>query len=52
MTELWWDSQEDLEAAMQGQDGVEAGPILLEDERSFIDLQGSSLFLTEEHEIF
>jgi hypothetical protein len=28
------------------------GRALLEDERNFIDLEGSTLFLTEEHEIF
>jgi len=52
LTELWWDSEEDLAAAVGSPDGVEAGRVLLEDERSFIDLEGSSLFLTEEHEIF
>jgi hypothetical protein len=29
-----------------------AGQDLLEDERHFIDMEASSLFLTEEHEIF
>ena len=52
ITEVWWDSEDDLAAAMKSRDGLEAGRILLEDEGSFIDLQGSSLFLTEEHEIF
>lgn len=52
ITEVWWDSEEELAAAMADPDGVEAGRALLEDEQSFIDLAGSSLFLTEEHEIF
>ncbi len=47
-----YETEADLAAAMQGKDGIEAGRALLEDERKFIDLEGSSLFLTEEHEIF
>ena len=39
ITEVWFDS-------------LEAGRRLLEDERTFIDLARSSVFLTEEHEIF
>ena len=34
LTELWWDSEEDLAAAMGSPDGVEAGRVLLEDERN------------------
>jgi uncharacterized protein (TIGR02118 family) len=52
VTEVWWDSEEELAAAVGAPDGVEAGRILLEDEGKFIDLEASSLFLTEEHEIF
>lgn len=52
ITELWWDSEAELAAAMGDPDGVAAGRTLLEDEGHFIDLAGSSLFLTEEHEIF
>ncbi len=52
ITEVWWESEEDLQAAMQTEAGAEAGRALLEDERNFIHLEASSLYLTEEHEIF
>ncbi len=52
ITEVWWDSEEDLAAAMKTEEGVEAGRALLEDENNFIQLEGSALFLTEEHEVF
>jgi len=50
ITEVWFDS---LEAMGSSSDAaLEAGRRLLEDERTFIDLARSSVFLTEEHEIF
>ncbi len=52
ITEVWWNDMEALTAGMSTLDGVAAGNDLLEDERRFIDLAGSSLFLTQEHEIF
>lgn len=52
VTEVWWDSEEALAEAMRTDEGVAAGRALLEDEERFIDLEASSLFLTEEHEIF
>ena len=52
ITEVWWDSEEELAAAMADPDGIAAGRALLEDEERFIDLASSSIFLTEEHEIF
>ncbi len=52
ITELWWSDLESLQAALGTEDGVEAGRDLLEDEGRFIDLAASTLFLTEEHEIF
>jgi uncharacterized protein (TIGR02118 family) len=52
ITEVWWDSREDLAAALGTPEGQIAGRELLEDERNFIDLARSSLFLTEEHPIF
>jgi len=33
-------------------EGIAAGAELLEDEGHFIDFEASTLFLTEEHEIF
>ncbi|HEY8429912.1 MAG TPA: EthD domain-containing protein [Sandaracinaceae bacterium] len=52
ITEVWWDDLDALAAALATPEGQEAGRALLEDERAFIDLAASSLFLTEEHEIF
>ena len=52
ITELWWDDMETLTATMGTPDGALAARDLLEDERHFIDLEASTLFLTEEHEIF
>ena len=52
ITEVWWESQADFDAALNTPEGQEAARALLEDERRFIDFGGSSLFLTEEHEIF
>ena len=48
VAELWWDSIEDLAAANATEAGREAGRILLEDEKRFIDLARSPLFLGEE----
>lgn len=52
VTEVWWDSEDELANVMQSQEGAEAGRALLVDEQKFIDLEGSAIFLTEEHEIF
>ena len=51
VAELWWDSLEDLTAAMSTPEGAAAGEALLEDERRFIDLERSPLWLGEEKEI-
>ena len=52
ITEVWWESEEAMLAALGTAEGQEAGRQLLEDERRFIDLEASSLFLTEEHTVF
>ena len=52
ITEVWWDSLEDLVAGMNTPEGQAAHERLLEDEREFIDLANSFIFLTEEHPIF
>ena len=52
VAELWWDSIDDLEAAITSPEGQSAGRELLEDERKFIDLPRSPLFLGEERPIF
>jgi uncharacterized protein (TIGR02118 family) len=49
VAELWWDSLEDLIAAYSSEPGQAAGAELLEDERRFIDLPRSPLWLGEEN---
>lgn len=50
VAQLWWDSLEDL--ASSSPEAIAAGALLLEDERKFIDLPRSPLWLGEEHVIF
>ena len=52
ITEVWWETRADLEQGLATDEGRAAAAALLEDERRFIDLAASSLFMTEEHEIF
>ncbi len=52
ITEVWWDSLDDLVAALRTPEGQAASQALLEDERQFIDVPRSFIFLTEEHTIF
>jgi uncharacterized protein (TIGR02118 family) len=52
ITEVWWNSLEDMMAGYETKEGQEAGLALAEDEAKFIDFAGSSVFMTEEHEIF
>ena len=49
VAELWWDSLEDLAAAGATPEGREAGRRLVADERRFIDLARSPLWVSEEH---
>jgi uncharacterized protein (TIGR02118 family) len=49
VAELWWDSMEDFVASATSPEGQQAGQALLEDERRFIDLTRSCLWLGEEH---
>ncbi len=48
IAELWWESRDDLEAALTTAEGRAAGAELLEDERRFIDLANSPLFVGDE----
>ena len=48
VAELWWDSIESLIAGSSSEAGRKAGALLLEDEKRFIDLERSSLFIAEE----
>lgn len=52
VTEVWWDSLEDFQAAYATPEGQAAGRVLADDEASFIDFTRSSVVLTEEHPIF
>src|SRR3990172_5598033 len=51
VAELWWDSVEDLAAGSGTPEGQEAARELLEDERKFVDLRRSALWVGEEHPI-
>jgi uncharacterized protein (TIGR02118 family) len=52
ITEVWWDSLDELEAGTATPEGREAARLLLEDEARFIDFKRSFIFLTQEHTIF
>ena len=50
ITEVWFDGLDSMSAGTEA--AAEAGRRLLADEGTFIDLAGSSIFVTVEHEIF
>ena len=52
VTEVWWDSLEDFQAASADPAGRDALADLGEDEAKFIDFAGSQVFLTKENFIF
>ena len=52
VTEVWWDSFADMQAAYATEAGAASGRILSQDEARFIDFSRSQVFLTEEHTIF
>lgn len=52
ITEVWWDSVADLEAALASPEGAQAMQMLIEDESRFIDFSRSHVFITEEHTVF
>ena len=52
ITEVWFESFEAMQAASGSQDGLAAAHLLVEDESRFIDFAKSSVFMTQEHEIF
>jgi len=51
IAELWWDSRDDLAEAAATAAGQRAAAELLEDERRFIDLACSPLWIGEEHPV-
>jgi len=52
ITEVWFESVEHMQAASATDAGVAAGRFLVEDESRFIDFSRSTVFMSEEHEIF
>lgn len=52
VTEIWWNSIEDVKAAMTNPVGAEAMAMLAVDESHFIDFSQSRAFMTTEHLIF
>ncbi|MEP5765949.1 MAG: EthD domain-containing protein [Halieaceae bacterium] len=52
LTEIWWETQADMDKGLNSEEGQAAAVRLLEDETKFIDFSQSRLFVTEEHEIF
>lgn len=51
VAELWWDSMEDLETVLASPEGQEAADALLEDEKKFIDLSKSPLWVANERPV-
>lgn len=52
ITEVWFESEASMIAALGTADGTAGAQLLLDDERHFIDFAASSIFMTQEHEIF
>jgi uncharacterized protein (TIGR02118 family) len=52
VAQLWWDSFEDMALSATDPKAAEAGRLLLEDERKFIDLPRSPLWWGEEKVVF
>ena len=53
IAEVWWESESDMRpAGYSKEELVQVQKRLLEDERKFIDVENSVVFLTEEYEIF
>lgn len=48
IAEVWWDSHEDMLAALGTDAGQAASAALAEDEARFIDMENSTIFFTEE----
>jgi uncharacterized protein (TIGR02118 family) len=51
IAELWWDSIEDLNEALESEEGRKAGLELFEDEKMFIDHERSPLGIGREVEV-
>lgn len=51
IAELWWNDLDSLLSATGSDAGKVAGQLLAEDEAKFIDMEASTIFFTEEHEV-
>ena len=51
VAEVWFESEEELMAAMNSPEGQKLSAALLEDEGNFIDHSKSSAFIVREHEL-
>lgn len=51
VAELWWDSFEAFDRILASEAGQKASAELAEDEAKFIDMEASTIFFTEEHEV-
>lgn len=51
VAELWWDSLDDLNEAMNSEEGRKASLELFEDEKMFIDHERSPLWISREIEV-
>ncbi|AOR78846.1 EthD domain-containing protein [Novosphingobium resinovorum] len=52
LTEVWWESEEAMQAALSSPEGIEASGVLQADEEQFIDAPRISAFLADEETIF
>jgi uncharacterized protein (TIGR02118 family) len=51
VAEMWWSSRREMEQAFNTPEGKAAGKEMLTDEKNFIDLANSPIWLSEEHEM-
>jgi uncharacterized protein (TIGR02118 family) len=51
VAELWWTDFDSLQAVLATEAGQAASALLAEDEARFIDMEASTIFFTEEHEV-
>lgn len=52
ITEVWWESEASMAAAISTPEGQAAMKLLLDDEANFIDFSDCAVFMTQEHGIF
>ncbi len=51
VAEVWFDSKQEMLAAMASEQGRAAADILISDERNFIDHENSPIWIAEEYEV-